>query len=221
MTQHAWEEFSNRRVDRHELVRRHNQELVLSTFLTGGEYTRVQVADMTSLSKPTVNAIVEDLLHSGLVEKVGSRVGVAGRSAAVYRPDPRGGSVVAIDIGARKIRGAVANLVGEIVFERTVDTPRRGRLVDEASSLIADLASNSGAYPNSPSLAVVGSPGVVDPMTGLLSHALNTPELIGLPLGQRLQERTGMPVLVENDVNLATVGEYHHGRAQEIGRAHV
>lgn len=216
MTMESVDGGAGQRVERHELVRRHNQRVVLETFLRAGELTRVEIADRTALSKPTVNTIVEELEGLGLVQRMGIRGGSVGRSAAVYRPDPRAGAVVAVDIGARRVRAAVADLLGDVVVSRTIDTPARGGVVEGVVGLVRELLSAAEVRPGIHCVAAVGSPGVVDPVTGQLSYALNIPELIGLNLGEILSRRLNMPVVVENDVNLAAVGEARHGGARGI-----
>jgi glucokinase len=66
----------------------------------------------------------------------------------------------------------------------------------------------------------VGAPGIVRPGTGQVGHAPNLPGFdSSVPLGARLAEVIGVPVLVENDVNAAIVGEQRSGAA--VGHADV
>jgi glucokinase len=57
----------------------------------------------------------------------------------------------------------------------------------------------------------VGAPAPVDPDSGFVFHAPNIPPIKDFPLGKRLSARLDMPVFVENDVNVGTVGEHEWG----------
>jgi len=62
----------------------------------------------------------------------------------------------------------------------------------------------------------VGSPGVLDPETGVVLDAANL-HWEGFPLGGNLAREFGVPVAVDNDVNMGVYGEYHFGGAKGFG----
>jgi len=63
---------------------------------------------------------------------------------------------------------------------------------------------------------VAGVPGVIEAPTGRVGLAGNIPGPEGLAVGSALEERLGLPATVENDVNLAAVGEHWRGVAQGV-----
>jgi predicted NBD/HSP70 family sugar kinase len=63
---------------------------------------------------------------------------------------------------------------------------------------------------------VVGVPGVVDTDTGQLRLATNVRGLEGRHWGDDIRGRLGLPVAVENDINLAAVGELWQGVARGV-----
>lgn len=94
----------------------------------------------------------------------------------------------------RKTKAAAG---GEKIYERIVNCIRE--LLADASLADRELAGIG-----------VGSPGPLDPETGVI---LDTPNLQweDFPLGQRLSDDFGVPVAVDNDVNMGVYGEYHFG----------
>ena len=64
--------------------------------------------------------------------------------------------------------------------------------------------------------AVVGVPGAVDDATGQLSMATNVPGLEGRDFRDELDERLGLPVTLDNDINLAARGEQWLGVARGV-----
>ena len=60
----------------------------------------------------------------------------------------------------------------------------------------------------------VGSPGPLDPVRGVIFETPNMPGWSEIPLCERLAEHFSCPVVLENDANLAALGEWQHGAAQ-------
>ncbi|HEY70611.1 MAG TPA: ROK family protein [Anaerolineae bacterium] len=60
----------------------------------------------------------------------------------------------------------------------------------------------------------VGSPGPLDPFDGVILDTPNMPGWKNIPLCARLSEHFSCPVMLENDANLAALGEWRHGAAQ-------
>jgi glucokinase len=57
----------------------------------------------------------------------------------------------------------------------------------------------------------IGAPGAIDISTGIVREAPNLPGWKDVPLGDILTERLGLPVVVDNDVNIGVLGEYVYG----------
>ena len=122
--------------------------------------------------------------------------------------------IAGIDLGATQVRVAVARSDGRIIAtarNRTdaLRTPRR--VVVWASDQILRL-SDGGPV----DCVGIGAPGPTDPARGLL---VNPPNLRGwknVPLAALLEELIDCPVHLENDANLAGLGEFHQGAGRGI-----
>jgi predicted NBD/HSP70 family sugar kinase len=86
---------------------------------------------------------------------------------------------------------------------------------DAAAELTEHLLEESGLPAPHVRSAVVGVPGVVDPATGRISLAENAHGLDGLRVGAELERELGVVVDIENDVNLAALGERWRGVARD------
>ncbi len=60
--------------------------------------------------------------RSGLVREAGQRTGVPGRSAVLYEIRPQAGYVLGLDIGHQYLRGALADLTGEVIARSALRT---------------------------------------------------------------------------------------------------
>ncbi len=125
-----------------------------------------------------------------------------------------------IDLGGTKILAAVVDQQGRILGAAKRRTrPEQG--VDEVIARIARTAGEAVANAHLDISAIraagIGAPGVADHNTGVLEFAPNLPDWTNIPLGTRLGQMLGVPVLVENDVNAGTYGEATAGAARDYG----
>jgi predicted NBD/HSP70 family sugar kinase len=135
----------------------------------------------------------------------------------LYEPDPTAGYVLGIDIGRAWIRVAVADLAGTVVARR--DTPNRART---AAAVVRTVAREARAAVKDADVGwkrvvhtVVGSPGVFDPSTGRLWHAPNLPDWSKPGLADELRAALTPSTAIDNDANLAAVGERDFGRGRD------
>ena len=122
-----------------------------------------------------------------------------------------GGVVAGVDIGGTKISIAVAHASGAIIAARRVPTDAEAgplRALDNIESVLNDLISET----SSPLLAIaVGSPAPIDVDRGLILSPSNLRSWVEFPVVELLEERFGVPVVLENDANAAAVGEHIYG----------
>ncbi|HEY7516622.1 MAG TPA: ROK family protein, partial [Vicinamibacteria bacterium] len=130
--------------------------------------------------------------------------------------DSRHGFLVAIALGATRTHVAVADLRGERLAHRIMTTPTvgPGRLLARLASWVRSLLRETEVPGDRLLAVVVGVPGVVDGQRETVVAL--TPNLRGwshVPVAKMLGEILNAPVVVENDVNLAVLGEHWRGAA--------
>jgi glucokinase len=91
-------------------------------------------------------------------------------------------------------------------------TPTSGGPADVAAAMaetLQEAAAVAGVEPAALDAVGVGSPGAVDVQDGTVSGAGNLPGWSGsYPLGPELEDRLGVPVVLGNDVQVATAAEF-------------
>jgi predicted NBD/HSP70 family sugar kinase len=119
------------------------------------------------------------------------------------------------DLGGTKLAGALADAQGRIMAQSTEPTdPRGGAYVAEQIATCADkLAQSAGIETARTRHVMVGIPGAVDPRTGRVSQIPNIAGLEHFDVLGFLRGRFGPDVAIENDVNLAMLGEHSLGCA--------
>ncbi len=200
------------------LLRNLNERTVLDSIRAGAPISRAEISRRSGISKPTVSLALQSLLDANLVREASDRPDGPGYGAVYFEPVPEAALVLGLDVGARFVRGAVCDLAGTIRARQDVELALA--VVPEAVAAIERLRTSlfdvSGLDPDRVDGVVVGVPGVVESASGLLRLAENVEGLEGRAFADDLQSALGLPVTLENDVNLAALGEQWQGVAQGV-----
>jgi len=199
-------------------LRRQNLERLLSIVIDQpGAFTRAELIEATGLSAPTVGSLVSHLMRSGIVKDLGAGPSRGGRRPSFMAFNARHGYIAAIDLGPTRTRLAVADLRGEMLAHDVVPTPSKVSPEALLSRLAAALRRvlEQARLPMERLVAVgAGAPGAVAWDTGVVTFAPNLGGWTHVPMRDVLQRELGVPAIVENDVNLAILGERWRGAAQ-------
>lgn len=196
-------------------MRRINQSAILEIIRRTSPLSRTQIAKMLHISLPTVMRIVDELMKDGLVLAQAETMASGGRPRELLEFNAQGQVVIGIDLGGTKMYGAVTNLGGEIQHE--VNLAYHGTSGEASyvclTELIQELIDKAQIDGRKIRGIGVGAPGITLFPQGIVTWApsLNWRDF---PLKARLSEQFGLAVTVENDVNLAALGEAWFGAAQ-------
>ena len=195
-----------------------NEREVYRVVSAGGPLHRAEVARLTGLSKPTAAAALLSLVELGLIAETPTTAERPGRATTVFSTVPDVALGLAIDIGARFVRGAVCDIDARVLERWDVALERQDldTIVEAVEALRNRFASSLERFDDRLAAVIVGSPGVVNPSTGVLSEAGTLPSLDGVVLSETLAAVIGHPVVVENDVNLAAIGEQAWGAGRDV-----
>jgi len=205
------------RADHASLAKQYSRRVVAEALLHNAPISRADLARTTGLSKQTTSLVIANLEAAGWVRSVGVVSGRVGRNAVTYEVVGTAAYSLGVDLGGTKVTVAIANLVGDIVAEAAEPTdPRGGRHVLQQIRILSNrISSEKGIDPARIQSVVVGTPGVVDPTSGSVSLVPNIKGLSNLSVTKVLAEHFGREVGVENDVNLAVLGEAWQGCARD------
>lgn len=214
-------------IDSPSAVRRVNRARVLDLIRLDGPLTRPEVVRRSGLSKATVREVCDDLLADGLLAQERAAADLPrgpGRPAAQLRYRGAHGHVLGLDIGADKVLALVADLAGTVVAGHRAGLPADRRpaaaqVLAAADEAVRRALGAAGVERSSVRAAVAGTPGVVAPRTGVISLAPQIAGWEGLELAHELQARLRLPARVENEVQLAVVGERWRGAAHDLDAA--
>jgi predicted NBD/HSP70 family sugar kinase len=177
-----------------------------------GPISRAQIARMLSLSPTTTGRLVDGLLQSGILCEIGQMQGEgAGRPSRMVMFNSQFSSVLTVDLRLTDAYAAVADLNGHLLraASRSLTTGEIPQSLVELVELVGGLLQSTGGCAPV-EMIVVGAPSIVDSASGVIEWA---PSLgwENVPLQAILEDEFKLPVLIENDVNLAALGEWWQG----------
>jgi glucokinase-like ROK family protein len=196
-----------------------NRSAILDLIRENGPIARSQIAQQLSMSLPTVMRIVDELIAEDLVHPHGSAEPTRGRPRPLLDFNGQAYAVVGVDLGGTKMFGTLADLNGSVQHEVYIphdekSTSQSKYGTDDCLERLCELIQQLLDVPRPPGQRIrgigVGVPAITLTPEGIVTWA---PSLgwRDLPLKKILADRFAMPVLVENDVNLAALGEWGFG----------
>ncbi|MFG2137324.1 ROK family transcriptional regulator [Streptomyces sp. NPDC048650] len=198
-----------------------NDRAALDLLASQGPLTRTRIGELTGLSKPTASQLLARLEAAGLVRTTGNVTGRPGPNAQLYEINPVAAHVAALAVDQLGITAAVADITGRVLGEERVGTDAvapgmPNRTAHLVATAVDGALAKAGLEREQLHGAVIGTPGALDPQTGRLRYAPHLPGWHSRGLKEELAAVLGMPIVIENDVNLAAVAEQHDGAAQDF-----
>ncbi|KZE74004.1 transcriptional regulator [Paenibacillus elgii] len=196
-----------------KLVKHINREGILHQLKENPRVSRADLAKLTELSRPCVSALVDEMIVEGLISEVGFGESKGGRKPILLEYNFQAYGVIGAVFEGSTLQLAIANLKGELLVQRTtcLRHPMNGETaIQSIEQGLAALLDESG-FDKARLLGMgLGLPGITQRSEGTVSYAPST-GWMGLPVRKEIEAALGLPVVIENDVNLMTLGEFHKG----------
>ncbi len=189
-------------------LRTQNDRAAFRLLLEHGSLSRAQLGALSGMSKPTAGQMVARLERLGLVAPVGEISEARGPNAVLYgvRADVATGVAVSILDGV--IEAAVTDPLGTAHPVATVSLPGRERSPELDIRAAVDAAcARAGVRSDSVSVVAIGVQAAIDVAADALSFTDTLPGWPQEGASTRIEEATGLTVILENDVNLAAIAE--------------
>lgn len=184
-------------------IRRENKRSIYQLMLDGKPHTKQQIAAETGLSPATCNTLLNDMQNQGFVsgeEKLSREIG---RSSVLYQIREEHESYLAIHFhlthGVKHLETFVFSASGNILFQEK-QTPEHM----DYNLLEGTVLKIQDSFPNLAQI-IVGTPSIAE--HGIIKYC-DIPDLEDLPLVEKLEERFGLPVAMENDMYHKAYGYY-------------
>ena len=200
--------MSSRKSEIHPL-KKLNSNLILQALSEMKTATRKQLAERTGLSQPTVNAIVQELEQKGVVCPGSFAASDGGRRPQCYTLQTDHLRAAVIRVLPRELIHAVVTVDGKVIRRNIWTLDDCDSHLEKLQTLLQTLRKQDSDI----RVVSIGVPGVVGP-GGVLYAIPHVPGLEGVALSYVLEEKLGLPVYVENDMNLVALGSTASGVGQ-------
>ena len=206
-----------------QLLRRVSAGAVLDYLRASEAVTVTDIMEATGLTRATAISVCEDLMERGWIRELENQRAFGGyhkgRPARRFELNERAGYVLGMDVGIRKATVVVSDLRGKPLGRASKPFAEAEISAEERISVIdhtAILALHSvGAAPESVLAVCAGIAAPVD-RNGDVLVTQHFWSLFDVGLKSALQDRRGWTVLLENDANLAALGDRWRGAAAGI-----
>ncbi len=211
----------------HQLVKRINRSVLLRLMRANPGASRVQLSNLSGLTKSTVSTAVRELIDEGWLEEDGhvksNEKLSSGRPSMPLVLSSKHHAMAGIEVAVDGLRLAVVSVTGDILWSQEHALSSDSSITSptlafaQAAELLMRTRNQLDSRGLKLSAAGLALPGGVDASTGLLRIAPN----LGWrnePVGQLWQEAlanvglSDLPTAVQNEANCAALGEYEFSR---------
>lgn len=194
-----------------------NAGVLLQLLREHGDASKADLVRLSDLTASTVSRVVGELVECGLLEQRSKADSFSGRTTATLHLNAQYGFVAGVDVGGTRVRMMLADLSGEPVadWETRLEEDQKNplgvvKLVRKGLDSMTAKLGGSGRLLH----VTVGAPGITDVSRGVVLAAPNLQEWNDVPLRAMLEDELSIPAEIENDTNLAAVGEHAVGVAR-------
>jgi N-acetylglucosamine repressor len=201
-----------------DLIKAMNRNLLLNILRREGIISRTQLRDLSGLSVGAVSQITTELIEKNWVFESGDGDYTGGRRQTLLRLNPDAGYALGLKVMETRVVCAVTSFDAHVLhyFEYPLETDHTSHgLVNALIEMIEKTIIAARLQRQSFFGIGVGLAGIIDPHNGIV-HYSPFLKLRNVPLVSLLEEKLGMPVAIENDVNTLTLTEHLFGN----GRLH-
>ncbi|MBW9118608.1 ROK family transcriptional regulator [Microbacterium trichothecenolyticum] len=188
---------------------------IIDLIARGQASSRSELAAALGLAPSTVSLRVQSLIDAGLVTERGDGTSRGGRRPRLLGIDEGSGILLTVDLGGGHARVGAHSLSGDLRETRSIPvalTDGPEATLDAVCGVFDSLAQDTAIHAIGISL-----PGPVDIDRGTVTQPSRMPGWPGFRVAEYVRRRYGVPVAVDNDANLAALGEH---RAQFGANGH-
>lgn len=196
-----------------------NQYQVIRLLRNRGHVTRPELVRETGLSRPTIDKIVELYKGERIIRETGTVDGSSrgGRRPVVLSLDGSTKVLIGIDFECPRLEMVMTDL-GSTIIDCRVRTYGPGsqseKIVDRLIVDIREMLRRNGRTTDELLGIGVALPGVVDVRTGISLNIERLRNWNNVPLSRLIGSSIGVPVFIDNDVNLMALAEKNLGPAE-------
>ncbi|MCL2842573.1 MAG: ROK family transcriptional regulator [Oscillospiraceae bacterium] len=200
-----------------------NQKALIEAILRKKKHgiSKAVLAKELGLSKPAVSKNVADLIAMGLIQEHGEGEAgkTGGRKPIILRLNETYQYIFALDLSFQEPVCAIGDLYCNVLRLRKIKIGKNATADAKKAKvwrILQEMADDLDIPMDKIGLVMISQPGVIGDDGEVRYPKARHGAWIGIGLKKYLREQLQVPVLVENDVNLAAIGEAHFGADENL-----
>lgn len=198
-----------------------NMSIIFNYLRENGSISRAKISRDLKISAPAVSRVIDKLIKDGYVVETEKMITKGGKRPTLLKINQDKGYVIGIDLGKEKFKLALTNFNGETVkkyqgFKISNDKNIAEKMVSEIKKFLNKYSQEKKLKQHKVKAICVGVPADIDTDSGEIISAPLYGNWKELNLKKILRSEFNIPVYIENDVNLSTLGEKHYGEGKEF-----
>ncbi|OIK10686.1 sugar kinase [Bacillus sp. MUM 13] len=195
-----------------------NKKRILLCIQEFAPISRAEIAAKINISKPTVSMLVEELIRENWVYEKGSGESSSqgGRRPIQLYFNEKAMFILGTDIGGTKVHTILSDLNGSIIGEKSFHTAEflKSGLLEKIAEDVDSMLMDKNINRDSILGLGAGVPGITDSKRGIVLEAPSL-DWVNYPFIEEAKRYFEFPVVVDNDVNAAALGEQWLGAARD------
>jgi predicted NBD/HSP70 family sugar kinase len=192
-------------------IRENNEATILNAIISQKEISRAELSVLAGLNKASVSAITKKLLEDELIheDRIGDAARIGGRKPIMLTFNGKAALTLSLDVAPNYVEGLIAYIDGKVLYESEIRGIKASsdNVLTYITEMVEKLSEHAVETPH-------GIIGVCIAIHGLVTQEeiIFTPNYT-LPsdLKSQLEEIYPFYVYLENEANLAALGEYTFG----------
>ncbi|KAA3662433.1 MAG: ROK family transcriptional regulator [Calditrichaeota bacterium] len=194
-----------------QLIKNLNQQIVLNLIRKYGPVSGADLAKRTKLQPATTSKILRALHEIGLIRDagIGESTKQGGKRPNLWALEPEFGYIIGIEILPFEMRGVLLNFESRIVMQKTTTyelSINASNIVELVYELVRSLCQSSRVAMKKVIGVGLGVSGLVDAAEGIVRFSIGL-GLENFPIRDNLKTKIRLNTIVDNDANMAAVGE--------------
>lgn len=200
----------------HQNMNGQNKYIILKAIVTQGPLSRMNLSQMTGLSKMAISSLTNDFIEKGILRECGVTQSTGGRKPTLLAVVPDSLLTLGISIGRDVLQVAVINLKGQVLKSENLPFSLMKNNEGLLNSLFF-LCDRMYSEPLKDRIWGIGisCAGPLSVQSGMILNPPNFNSIHDLPIVKELSERYGLPAYLQNDMYAAALAEVYFGNKQK------
>lgn len=199
------------------LLKEINKNKVFNCVREHGPLPRVEICDLTGISKPTVTRLIDQMIKEGLLRETGSVESERGRHPINIDLVADAKYCIGLNLSKNTLGAAVVdmkmNIIDKIMCDiKGIRTPKglTETIIDKINELL-----DKTKIPRTKIIGIgAGLPGLIDNEKGVIKNYALENYLRDIPLVEIIEKEFGFHTEIDNNCNTRMLGEYFYGYAK-------